>query len=47
MRARAYPAEDRTKLATPASITPTYLYLLGAASRGIRGQRFEVQERKP
>lgn len=47
MRARAYPAEDRTKLATPASITPTYLYLLGAASRGIRGQRFEAQERKP
>jgi NAD(P)-dependent dehydrogenase (short-subunit alcohol dehydrogenase family) len=47
MRARAYPAEDRTKLATPESITPTYLYLLGAASRGVRGQRFEVQERKP
>jgi NAD(P)-dependent dehydrogenase (short-subunit alcohol dehydrogenase family) len=47
MRMRAYPAEDRSTLATPETITPTYLYLLGAASRGVRGQRFEAQEPKP
>ena len=44
MRARAYPAENPASLLAPESITPTYLYLLGRASRGIRGQRFEAQE---
>jgi NAD(P)-dependent dehydrogenase (short-subunit alcohol dehydrogenase family) len=44
MRARAYPAENPTSVPTPESAAPAYLYLLGAASRGIRGQRFEVQE---
>jgi len=47
MRARAYPAENPTSLPTPESLTPTYLYLLGGASRGVRGQRFEAQDRKP
>jgi NAD(P)-dependent dehydrogenase (short-subunit alcohol dehydrogenase family) len=48
MRARAYPAENAASLLAPEDITPTYLYLLGAASRGIRGQRFEAQEpRRP
>ncbi len=47
MRALAYPGESPMSLPLPESITPTYLYLLGAASRGIRGQRFEVQDRKP
>jgi len=44
MRARAYPAENPASLQAPEDITATYLYLLGAASRGIRGQRFEAQE---
>jgi NAD(P)-dependent dehydrogenase (short-subunit alcohol dehydrogenase family) len=46
MRARAYPAENPTSLLTPESLTPTYLYLLGGASRGIRGQLFEAQPPK-
>jgi NAD(P)-dependent dehydrogenase (short-subunit alcohol dehydrogenase family) len=43
MRLRAYPAEDRDKLATPESITPAYLYLLGADAGGVTGQRFDCQ----
>jgi NAD(P)-dependent dehydrogenase (short-subunit alcohol dehydrogenase family) len=44
MRARAYPAENPASVPTPESAAPAYLYLLGAASRGVRGQRFDVQE---
>jgi hypothetical protein len=47
MRARAYPGESPTSVPPPENITPTYLYLLGGASRGVRGQRLEAQERKP
>jgi NAD(P)-dependent dehydrogenase (short-subunit alcohol dehydrogenase family) len=47
MRARAYPAENPASLLTPDDITPTYLYLLGAASRAVRGQRLEAQEPRP
>jgi NAD(P)-dependent dehydrogenase (short-subunit alcohol dehydrogenase family) len=43
MRARAYPAENPASVPTPESAAPAYLYLLGAASRGIRGQRFDLQ----
>jgi hypothetical protein len=46
MRARAYPAENPASVPAPESITQGYLYLLGSASRGIRGQYFEVQEPK-
>jgi NAD(P)-dependent dehydrogenase (short-subunit alcohol dehydrogenase family) len=44
MRARAYPAENPASVPAPDSAAPAYLYLLGAASRDVRGQRFEVQE---
>ena len=44
MRQRAYPAENAASLPTPESVTPPYLYLLGAASRTIRGQRFDVRD---
>ena len=44
MRARAYPAENPASVPAPASITPAYLYLLGGASRSIRGQYFEVRD---
>jgi NAD(P)-dependent dehydrogenase (short-subunit alcohol dehydrogenase family) len=48
MRARAYPAENPASLLAPEDVTPTYLYLLGTASRAVRGQRFEAQEpRRP
>jgi NAD(P)-dependent dehydrogenase (short-subunit alcohol dehydrogenase family) len=44
MRTRAYPAENAAALPTPESVAPPYLYLLGGASRAIRGQRFEVRD---
>jgi NAD(P)-dependent dehydrogenase (short-subunit alcohol dehydrogenase family) len=44
MRARAYPGENPASVPTPESHTPAYLYLLGGASRRIRGQRFDLQE---
>jgi NAD(P)-dependent dehydrogenase (short-subunit alcohol dehydrogenase family) len=47
MRARAYPAENPASLPTPESHTPAYLYLLGGASRHVRGQRFDVQQTPP
>ena len=43
MRARAYPAENPASVPTPESAAPAYLYLLGAAGRGVRGQRFDLQ----
>jgi NAD(P)-dependent dehydrogenase (short-subunit alcohol dehydrogenase family) len=46
MRARAYPAENPASLQTPESATAPYLYLLGSASRSVRGQRFELQPRR-
>jgi NAD(P)-dependent dehydrogenase (short-subunit alcohol dehydrogenase family) len=44
MRTRAYPAENAATLPTPESVAPPYLYLLGGASRAIRGQRFEIRD---
>jgi NAD(P)-dependent dehydrogenase (short-subunit alcohol dehydrogenase family) len=44
MRTRAYPAESPSSLQTPESVVPPYLYLLGSASREVRGQRFDVRE---
>lgn len=43
MRAEAYPAEDRDKLAAPESITAAYLYLLGTDAREVSGQRVDCQ----
>nr|WP_258807202.1 YciK family oxidoreductase [Pseudidiomarina sp. CB1] len=43
MRARAYPAEDRSKLKTPAEIMPTYLYLMSDASLDVNGQSLDAQ----
>ena len=44
MRTRAYPAENAAALPTPESVAPPYLYLLGGASRGIRGRHFDLRE---
>jgi NAD(P)-dependent dehydrogenase (short-subunit alcohol dehydrogenase family) len=44
MRARAYPAENPATVPTPESVAPAYLYLLGGASRGVRGRRFDLRE---
>lgn len=43
MRARAYPAENPQSVPTPESALPAYLYLLGGASRDVRGGRFDLQ----
>ena len=43
MRLQAYPAEDRSKLATPESIVAPYLYLFGPDSQGVSGKTFDCQ----
>jgi NAD(P)-dependent dehydrogenase (short-subunit alcohol dehydrogenase family) len=43
LRRQAYPAEDANLLATPESITGPYIALLGPASRGVSGGRFDAQ----
>jgi len=43
MRLQAYPAEDRSQLADPASIVLPYLYLLSSDSRGVSGQVVDCQ----
>jgi NAD(P)-dependent dehydrogenase (short-subunit alcohol dehydrogenase family) len=47
MRARAYPAENPETLPTADSHTPAFLYLLGPASRDVRGQRVELRAPQP
>ena len=44
MRRQAYPSEAPESLPTPESLTGPYLALLGPASRGVTGQRFQAQE---
>jgi NAD(P)-dependent dehydrogenase (short-subunit alcohol dehydrogenase family) len=46
MRREAYPAEDAGRLALPEDIVQPYLWLLGAASRGVSGQSLDCQARK-
>ncbi len=43
MRRQAYPSEAPESLPLPESLTAAYLALLGPASRGVTGQRFEAQ----
>ena len=43
MRAGAYPAEDPGTLPAPEDIMPTYLFLMGADSRGVSGQSINAQ----
>lgn len=43
MRASAYPAEDKDKLATPADIMPLYVYLMSDDSLDINGQTIQAQ----
>ncbi|HET7203289.1 MAG TPA: YciK family oxidoreductase [Steroidobacteraceae bacterium] len=43
MRAKAYPAEDASKLAAPQDVLEPFLYLLGPDSRGVTGCRFDAQ----
>lgn len=43
MRSRAYPAEDTSKLKTPADIMPVYLYLMCDDSVGMTGESLDAQ----
>ncbi|NIR28816.1 MAG: YciK family oxidoreductase [Gammaproteobacteria bacterium] len=43
MRAEAYPVEDKRALATPESIMPAYLFLMGPDSRGVSGRALSAQ----
>jgi NAD(P)-dependent dehydrogenase (short-subunit alcohol dehydrogenase family) len=43
MRRQAYPSEAAESLPTAESLTSAYLALLGPASRGVTGQRFNAQ----
>ena len=43
MRAAAYPAENPQQVSDPASVTGTFLYLLGRDGRAVNGQHFEAQ----
>jgi NAD(P)-dependent dehydrogenase (short-subunit alcohol dehydrogenase family) len=43
LRSLAYPAEDASRIRTPAEVTATYLYLLGPDAAGVSGRRFECQ----
>jgi NAD(P)-dependent dehydrogenase (short-subunit alcohol dehydrogenase family) len=44
MRRQAYPSEAAESLPAPESLTAPYLALLGPASRGVTGQRFQAQD---
>jgi NAD(P)-dependent dehydrogenase (short-subunit alcohol dehydrogenase family) len=43
MRRQAYPAEDASRLPTPESIMPGYLYLMGPDSQGETGVIFRIR----
>ena len=43
MRLQAYPAEDRSTLAEPASIVNPYLFLMGPDSKGVSGRTIDCQ----
>ena len=43
MRASAYPAEDKDKLATPNDIMPLYVYLMSDDSLDVNGQTIKAQ----
>ncbi|MDD2722509.1 MAG: SDR family NAD(P)-dependent oxidoreductase [Methylovulum sp.] len=42
-RTRAYPAEDKSRLPTMASLAPAYIYLFGPQSLGITGQTVDAR----
>jgi len=43
LRKRAYPAEDKAKLPSMASLAPIYQYLFGAQSLGVTGQVLDAR----
>lgn len=43
MRSSAYPAEDKSTIASPEDIMPLYVYLMADDSKAINGQRLNAQ----
>ncbi|GLX80915.1 YciK family oxidoreductase [Thalassotalea eurytherma] len=43
MRNKAYPAEDKTSIATPVDIMPLYVYLMSDDSVDVNGERINAQ----
>ncbi|QDP01651.1 YciK family oxidoreductase [Thalassotalea sp. PS06] len=43
MRQTAFPAEDKTKIATVEDIMPAYVYLMSDDSKDVNGQRIDAQ----
>jgi NAD(P)-dependent dehydrogenase (short-subunit alcohol dehydrogenase family) len=43
MRLAAFPGEDRDALKTPEDILASYIYLLGADSKGVTGESYDAQ----
>ncbi|WP_371189134.1 YciK family oxidoreductase [Thalassotalea maritima] len=43
MRQTAFPAEDKSKIATPEDIMPAYIYLMSDASQHVNGERINAQ----
>ena len=44
LRKKAYPAEDKSKLADMESLQPVYRYLFSKESLGVTGQLIDVRE---
>ncbi len=44
MRLQAYPSENPDTMTPPETFAGVYAALLGPASRGVTGQRFDAQE---
>ncbi len=45
MRIMAYPAENPNQNVNPDALMPSYLYLMGADSRGVNGQQLSAQSK--
>ena len=44
LHTQAYPGDNDLQAAQPESITPVYVYLMGADSSGVTGERFHAQD---
>lgn len=45
MRSRAYPGEDKNKIAKPADLMPCYLYIMGKDSAHLNGETLQAQSK--
>jgi NAD(P)-dependent dehydrogenase (short-subunit alcohol dehydrogenase family) len=47
MRLQAYPSENPENMTPPEQLVGAYIALLGPASKGVTGQRFDAQYARP